>query len=577
MSAILADGTNVLVGTLVSATTLDPHVQGETGTFSIFASSLPPAPTAPTPEEKLTDDENLLRIRLKFHLDNNLSYYYRLIWLGEDPNARYLRLRGTTLSAGGSSWPIFEAIMNRPLDVLGDGTAFALDPQVIGMATSRQGQYPAMPEVAPARVESVISLPARGVFAEAKLGHCNAAEVIDNTRFWDWQTSPDPDAAPSIGDVSLASRNAQPALAATTLPGSLVNIVNPAPAPDPVAMAGALGLLGKSDIFRDMSMQSQVGALTQALASDATSMTLAQIAQGKAGGGASSGGSASGSGPTSPASTTSAATPPASASSGGDAGAGATTSGGAAPSQTTPSASSGTGSSSANASATPTPAPSQPKAQPAPAVPPQPSTVQNRTFNFSIFQITWDELKAQNAKQAVRTVRVTLNQNGKAIAPTFNRTIDQADSVIPVILSAPADPTIGVEIITSVDVTFLGNVTLETAATIDTDLPTKIVRFQPTANPTFTLHPEVSSYTFTVTRDLDPTPVTQSTSHAVTNTDAQTIGAALTGIAKDIAQVSLSGSMESSSSVANTVTTTLHYNVYTGNITITNEGNTATK
>ena len=37
-----------------------------------------------------------------------------------------------------------------------------------------------------------MSLPTRGVFGEAKLGHCNASEELDDTKFWNWQTSPIP-------------------------------------------------------------------------------------------------------------------------------------------------------------------------------------------------------------------------------------------------------------------------------------------------------------------------------------------------------------------------------------------------
>jgi hypothetical protein len=121
--------------------------------------------------------------------------------MGEDPNARVLRYGAMTLAIGSKTLPLLQAIENRALEVLGDATAFPLDPSLVSAAG------PIESVVEPARTEDIISLPTRGVFAEAKLSHCNAAEIIDNTRFWDWQKSPDPDQATPISGVSLASRD----------------------------------------------------------------------------------------------------------------------------------------------------------------------------------------------------------------------------------------------------------------------------------------------------------------------------------------------------------------------------------
>lgn len=221
----------------------------------------PPAQQQLTPTQRLSDDENLARVRLQHHLANNSDYYNRLIRLNEDPNARIDRLGGHQLALGGQAKPLFQAIENRALDVYGGATAFAIDPGLFGV-----GQSPmTLPEVAPARVEDVISLPTRGVFAEAKLGHCNAAEVIDNTRFWDWQKSPDPDKAPGIADVSTNTREVTVSTTPTAFPTSVVSIQQPPAAPDPVALAAAMKVLGQGNIFTDMSTQSEVAAILQAL------------------------------------------------------------------------------------------------------------------------------------------------------------------------------------------------------------------------------------------------------------------------------------------------------------------------
>ncbi|MEU9110980.1 hypothetical protein AB0D04_04030 [Streptomyces sp. NPDC048483] len=153
--------------------------------------------------------------------------------------------------------------------MLGDSTAFPLDPALFDDADEGQVR---LPEVDPARSEQLISLPTRGVFAEAKLGHCNSAEVIDNTRFWDWQKSPDPDSAPQIAPVSTGSREVVVSTTPSGLPASSVTIVQPPQAPDPVGMAAALQLLGQGDIFRDMSMQKEIAALLTSLASNAAGL-----------------------------------------------------------------------------------------------------------------------------------------------------------------------------------------------------------------------------------------------------------------------------------------------------------------
>ncbi|MFJ9419390.1 MULTISPECIES: hypothetical protein [unclassified Streptomyces] len=238
-------------------------------TWSLAVRQAPEPAPAPTPFQRLSDEENLLRIRLRRHLVQNREHYYRLIRLGEDPNARWTELAGSSLTVGGTTRPLFQAVENRALEVLGDSTAFPLDPALFD--DSGEGQV-RLPEVDPARSEQLISLPTRGVFAEAKLGHCNSAEVIDNTRFWDWQKSPDPDSAPGIAPVSTASREVVVSTTPSGLPASAVTIVQPPQAPDPVGLAAALQLLGKGDIFRDMSMQKEIAALLTSLASNAAGL-----------------------------------------------------------------------------------------------------------------------------------------------------------------------------------------------------------------------------------------------------------------------------------------------------------------
>jgi hypothetical protein len=58
--------------------------------------------------------------------------------------------------------------------------------------------------------ERIVTLPTPGVFAESQMGQCTACEKVDDTRFWNWQTSPCPEDAPNITPDMLASRAQSP-------------------------------------------------------------------------------------------------------------------------------------------------------------------------------------------------------------------------------------------------------------------------------------------------------------------------------------------------------------------------------
>jgi hypothetical protein len=169
---------------------------------------------------------------------------------------------------------LIESIENRPLAVLGNKVAFARE----GSARPHFDATGGFGEDANPIVlaEKLVSVPARGVFAEAKLGHCNACEVIDNTRFWDWQQSPIPEKPTAITppdpNVRRHHADATDKTTPSTMPAPIVNIVNPPAAPEPTGMSAALGLLGASNIFRDMSAQQEVASLLQSLVAASAAM-----------------------------------------------------------------------------------------------------------------------------------------------------------------------------------------------------------------------------------------------------------------------------------------------------------------
>ena len=239
----------------------EEHVQSVERDIIRPTQSSPPKPQA---YDLIQPHERMHIDLLKRHLIDNASYYCRIIWLNQDANDRAEWMEDVVFDDDNSK--LIDRIENRPIDILGNYVVFPSN-----IEQEEDGNL----KLLEAKTEKLMTLPTRGVFAEAKLSHCNASEIIDNTRFWDWQQSPIMEKAPDIDPISTESRNVTQNLAPTPFPSPIVNIVNPTAAPDPTAMAGALNLLGKSDIFRDMSMSKEVNDLLKKLSDNAVSMAEA--------------------------------------------------------------------------------------------------------------------------------------------------------------------------------------------------------------------------------------------------------------------------------------------------------------
>ena len=235
--------------------------------------SPPPVTTGPSTEE-IEDDVN--RTRLLAHLKEHGTYYSRAIYFSRNGLERATELDAMKLTDGSN---VLAKVENWPIDLVGEYVAFPSTDSAWEERITRSLEPLGPDDMAPD--ERLVALPTRGVFAEAKLGHCNASELIDNTRFWDWQTSPIPHFAPEIAPtVPVTPHPVEQALSPTQFPSSIVNIVNPPNAPDPTGLASAMSVLGTPNIFRDMSGRTEVAAILQNLADNAV-----KIAGGKAGGG----------------------------------------------------------------------------------------------------------------------------------------------------------------------------------------------------------------------------------------------------------------------------------------------------
>ena len=216
-------------------------------------------PTPLDPEERRDPraEDRRLADRLLRHLNENLEFYHQAIWHGMDAARRYLLLDGMIApQAGGRS--VASVVENTLIGIVGNCLVMPVtpgihldptlvpDPETGELVDLVHAFAPDPPD--PVR----ISVPTRGVYAEAVMGACDSCETIDDTRFWRWEESPDPDNPTVIAPLSLDSRVAsEPDLTPTPLPPSIVNIQAPAALPDPLGLQQALEVLGRSDIFRD--------------------------------------------------------------------------------------------------------------------------------------------------------------------------------------------------------------------------------------------------------------------------------------------------------------------------------------
>ncbi len=239
--------------------------------------SAPPASGAPGQDQdkvplRIGDPKDVDTIKQGFlikHLNANIGYYNRAVWFLMDPVERRLYLE----RALGADNELLSAIDDRPIAVSGSRVAFAYDgpvPDDGGEAADDSHEA----------LESIVTLPTRGLFAEAQLGHCNSCEKRDVTRMWDWRemTAEEP---PAIAGIEPGPKGQTPTVTPSQLPSNVIQIVPSPSAPDPVGLAAALKLLGTPNIFRDMSGLDEVSTILGKLV-DGSTATLAEMVKGAA-------------------------------------------------------------------------------------------------------------------------------------------------------------------------------------------------------------------------------------------------------------------------------------------------------
>ncbi|WP_089940021.1 Ig-like domain-containing protein [Candidatus Entotheonella palauensis] len=230
-------------------------------------------------------EDRELRRQLLAHLNANIEYYHKVIWWGLDKERRFMLLDGFIAPNSGNR-SVASVVENELIGIIGNSLVFPVAPGFQLDPRYRQVRDESCDEAAIPNLFDLyapltpnpprpLSVPTKGVFAEAMMGACNSCEQIDDSRFWRWSESPCPDEPPRIAEVSAASRVSEtPDLTPQDFPTPIVNYQAIPQAPDPTGLRAALDLIGSGDIFRDIT------GLTQnqrnALATLQTSLSTAQ-------------------------------------------------------------------------------------------------------------------------------------------------------------------------------------------------------------------------------------------------------------------------------------------------------------
>jgi hypothetical protein len=248
-------------------------------------------------------EDRYLSAKLIEHLNSNLEYYNRVLWLSLDPERRYLLIDGFSIQVydkdgnpiapdKGGMRSLASVVKNEMITVTGNSLVLPVAPgyRVSGAFVQATGEgakepvtlldhYRPLTPMDPYRV----SVPSRGVFAEAVQGACNACEKIETERLQDWNRFPNIDEPTPIGSVTVPTPTVIDWRANyKDFAAPIVNVQNAPTAPAPGAgLAGLADLLSKSGVFKDITGldANQQNALKTYLSNNENAKAFAEMAK----------------------------------------------------------------------------------------------------------------------------------------------------------------------------------------------------------------------------------------------------------------------------------------------------------
>jgi len=213
------------------------------------------------------------------HCNENLEYYHQCLWTRMDPQRRFMLLDGVLAPGRANGRSVASVVENRLIGVAGNcmimpvAPGYQLDP-ILDKSVDLFQHYYEEP-LDPAH----LSLPTKGVFAEAVMGKCNSCEKKEEERFWRWEESPVPDSPTTIQPVGTPTPGPTPVnLQVKDFPQPVINVQNAPALPDPQGFGALATLLGNANLFRDITglTENQKNALAALQSSLQTAQTFGQ-------------------------------------------------------------------------------------------------------------------------------------------------------------------------------------------------------------------------------------------------------------------------------------------------------------
>ncbi|WP_162903095.1 papain-like cysteine protease family protein [Taibaiella koreensis] len=235
------------------------------------------------------------------HLNSNLEYYNKVLWRNLDPDRRYLLLDGfhiqvyNDLNQPGPMKSLASIVKNQLIGIAGNSLIFPVaagvkvDRSYIILTPNDEDQdkevklslfdhYRPLTPPDPFR----ISVPTRGIFAEAVMGACDACEKVKDNSSQDWDRFRT-DEPTTFAPVTVPTPEPTDWKAAfKDFATPIVNIQNAPALPAPGAgLQGLSELLGKNDIFKDITGldANQKNAIATYLSNQENAKAFAQMAK----------------------------------------------------------------------------------------------------------------------------------------------------------------------------------------------------------------------------------------------------------------------------------------------------------
>lgn len=204
-------------------------------------------------------DDKMKVSKLINHLNQNLEYYHRVIWMNMD-TSRVFRLLDGYIAPNSGGRSVASVVESQPLGVIGNNLILKvvpganLDPffriNVANGVTLFDHYKPHTPFPA-----YRITTKNPGLYGESILGKCESAETIDDSKLWRYEDLKIPYLPSEIQPVSVDSRYQDPGnLQAKDFAQPMINMQTLTPDTlQDSAMKEALSLIGKGDSFRDVT------------------------------------------------------------------------------------------------------------------------------------------------------------------------------------------------------------------------------------------------------------------------------------------------------------------------------------